>query len=66
MDIFKRLNQAGKTIIMVTHEPDIAAHAGRQVTFRDGLIVGDTAGTTLQPTGQSAGQPTDQTAGQGA
>ena len=42
MDIFKRLNQAGKTIIMVTHEPDIAAHAGRQVTFKDGLIIADT------------------------
>ncbi len=43
MDIFKRLNNAGKTIIMVTHEPDIAAHASRQVTFRDGSIIDDTA-----------------------
>ncbi|OIO02826.1 MAG: macrolide ABC transporter ATP-binding protein [Desulfovibrionaceae bacterium CG1_02_65_16] len=42
MDIFKRLNDQGKTIIMVTHEPDIAAHAGRQVTFKDGLIIDDT------------------------
>jgi putative ABC transport system ATP-binding protein len=42
MDIFKRLNAQGKTIIMVTHEPDIAAHAGRQVTFRDGVIIDDT------------------------
>jgi putative ABC transport system ATP-binding protein len=42
MDIFKRLNGQGKTIIMVTHEPDIAAHAGRQVTFRDGTIIDDT------------------------
>ena len=42
MDIFKRLNDQGKTIIMVTHEPDIAAHAGRRITFRDGLIIDDT------------------------
>jgi len=42
MDIFKRLNAQGKTIIMVTHEPDIAAHAGRRITFKDGVIVDDT------------------------
>ena len=42
MDIFKRLNAQGKTIIMVTHEPDIAAHASRRVTFRDGQIIDDT------------------------
>lgn len=41
MDIFKRLNGQGKTIIMVTHEPDIAAHASRQITFKDGLIIAD-------------------------
>jgi putative ABC transport system ATP-binding protein len=42
MDIFARLNGQGKTIIMVTHEPDIAAHAGRRITFKDGIIVDDT------------------------
>jgi len=42
MDIFKRLNDQGKTIIMVTHEPDIAAHAGRRITFKDGVIIDDT------------------------
>jgi putative ABC transport system ATP-binding protein len=42
MDIFTRLNGQGITIIMVTHEPDIAAFAGRQVTFRDGNILTDT------------------------
>ncbi|PKN07722.1 MAG: macrolide ABC transporter ATP-binding protein [Deltaproteobacteria bacterium HGW-Deltaproteobacteria-8] len=42
MDIFTRLNAQGITIIMVTHEPDIAAYAGRRVTFRDGQIVDDT------------------------
>ncbi len=42
MGIFQRLNRQGITIIMVTHEPDIAAFTGRQIVFRDGLIVSDT------------------------
>ena len=42
MQLFTRLNQQGITIIMVTHEHDVAAHAGRQITFRDGKIIGDT------------------------
>ncbi len=42
MGIFQRLTRQGITIIMVTHEPDIAAFTGRQLIFRDGLIVSDT------------------------
>ncbi len=42
MQLFTRLNQQGITIIMVTHEADVAAHANRRITFRDGLIIGDT------------------------
>jgi len=41
MDIFRALHQKGHTIIMITHEPDIAAHAGRVITLRDGKIVDD-------------------------
>ena len=42
MHLFTRLNQEGITIIMVTHEHDVAAFAGRQITFKDGRIIGDT------------------------
>ncbi len=41
MALFQQLNDTGITVIMVTHEPDIAQHARRVVRFRDGLIVGD-------------------------
>ena len=41
MKIFEKLNAAGHTIIMITHEPDIASHAKRIITVRDGKIVSD-------------------------
>ena len=41
MRLFGELNAEGITIVLVTHEPDIAAHAKRQVRFLDGLIVDD-------------------------
>ena len=41
MKIFDELNQIGNTIIIVTHENDIAEHASRQVRFLDGKIVED-------------------------
>src|SRR5204862_5230385 len=41
MAIFQQLNEHGITIIMVTHEQDIAAYAKRNVIMRDGLIVDD-------------------------
>jgi len=42
MEIFQRLNKRGLTIILVTHEHDIAQYATRQIVFRDGKIVSDT------------------------
>jgi putative ABC transport system ATP-binding protein len=41
MAIFQRLNAGGMTILMVTHEPDIARYARRTVTMRDGRIAAD-------------------------
>jgi putative ABC transport system ATP-binding protein len=41
MAIFRQLNEQGITVIMVTHEPDIAAYAKRNVMMRDGVILND-------------------------
>lgn len=41
MELFDELNQSGNTVILVTHEDDIAAHAHRVVTLRDGKIISD-------------------------
>jgi putative ABC transport system ATP-binding protein len=41
MGIFQQLNDAGKTVVLITHEPDIAQHAKRIVHMRDGLIQQD-------------------------
>jgi putative ABC transport system ATP-binding protein len=42
MALFQRLNrERGMTVMLVTHEPDVAAHAKRLVTFRDGNIISD-------------------------
>ncbi len=43
MEIFQRLNEEGLTIVLVTHEPDIAQFAKRMVVFRDGRISKDGA-----------------------
>jgi putative ABC transport system ATP-binding protein len=43
MDLFESLYQQGNTIIVVTHEPDIARHARRTIFLRDGLIESDQA-----------------------
>lgn len=41
MEIFQKINEKGHTIVMITHEPDIAVHASRIITVRDGNIVRD-------------------------
>jgi putative ABC transport system ATP-binding protein len=50
MQLLARLNrERGLTIVMVTHEPDMAAYAGRVVSFRDGRIVDDRRNTAAVP-----------------
>jgi len=46
LDIFQRLNrERGITVVLVTHEPDIASYAGRVILFRDGEVVSDATQT---------------------
>lgn len=41
MEIFKKLHEQGKTVIIVTHEPDIAAYAKRLIVLKDGQIISE-------------------------
>ena len=41
MEIFAKLNKQGNTILMITHEPEIAKYAKRIITLKDGKIVSD-------------------------
>jgi putative ABC transport system ATP-binding protein len=50
MAVFERLHQAGNTIVLVTHEADIAAHAHRVIHIRDGQVERDVAGAAAMTT----------------
>jgi putative ABC transport system ATP-binding protein len=54
MGLFTALNRQGITIIMVTHEHDVAAYAGRQITFKDGRIISDLETSHTHQAGQKA------------
>jgi len=41
MALFRELHDTGQTVVMVTHEQDIAAQAARVITLRDGLVATD-------------------------
>ncbi len=46
MGILRQLNDSGKTIVMVTHEPEMAAYASRVIQMRDGVIISDQVRST--------------------
>ncbi|SNV67008.1 ABC transporter ATP-binding protein [Veillonella rodentium] len=49
MNIFRGLHAEGRTIILVTHEPDIATYASRNVVLKDGIIVEDSINANMTP-----------------
>ncbi len=51
MALFDELHQAGNTVVLVTHEPDIAEHAWRKVMLKDGKVISD------QPTARAESAP---------
>ncbi|MGI4828038.1 MAG: ABC transporter ATP-binding protein [Janthinobacterium lividum] len=60
LDLLLRLNQAeGTTLVLVTHDPALAAHAGRRIVLRDGLVIADERGEGMAGAGTaSATTPT--------
>lgn len=56
MGIFQKIHDNGNTVILVTHEPDIAAHAHRIVKLRDGLIESDSPNPEIMKVGKSEQQ----------
>ena len=50
MDLFQKLHDAGNTIIMVTHEDDIAHYAHRIIRLRDGLVETDEVNQDVRAT----------------
>ncbi|MXY24708.1 MAG: ABC transporter ATP-binding protein [Acidobacteria bacterium] len=58
MEIFQRLNQEdGITVLLITHEPDIAEYAKRIIRFHDGLVASDELNVQVRATRAIAGEP---------
>jgi putative ABC transport system ATP-binding protein len=49
MGIFERLNAEGRTVVLITHEPEVAGHCRRVVKLRDGRVLSDTAEPAAGP-----------------
>jgi len=48
MALFQELNKQGRTIVFVTHEPDIAAFSSRTITLKDGKVIKDSRNTSIR------------------
>jgi putative ABC transport system ATP-binding protein len=60
MELMHNLNERGRTIVMVTHEPDIAHYTERIILIRDGKLASDKKNGKLPPRPQEALQATEQ------
>lgn len=66
MALFQRLSEAGNTIVVVTHEREIADHAQRVVTIRDGLVASDERNAVQATVPKSVAEASDGSAEMGA
>ena len=58
MEIFQRLNtESGITVLLITHERDIAEYGSRIIRFRDGVVISDEANTTRRVAGNESAPP---------
>jgi putative ABC transport system ATP-binding protein len=55
MGLLTQINEEGKTVILVTHEPDIAGYASRVLRFKDGKLVEDKRQTPVKGEAMEAG-----------
>jgi putative ABC transport system ATP-binding protein len=62
MTLFQELNRAGMTVVMVTHEPDVARFAKRCLRFRDGRLIDDRMQTPADAAAMLAAMPAEQEA----
>jgi putative ABC transport system ATP-binding protein len=59
MALFQELNREGTTVILVTHEPDVARYASRVIRFRDGRVLSDTRQTPADAAAEFAAMQDD-------
>ncbi len=60
MALFDNLSKAGNTVVLVTHEAEIATHARRRIVLRDGKVVEDTGTAGAQPPAEARSEPAPQ------
>ncbi len=56
LQLFKELNQRGITIILVTHDPEVGAFTNRQIVFRDGEIILDSAAANAEKSAEDSAE----------